>query len=208
MSNPIRSISFLACALCFGSTLALAQDAKVYFGAGFGNDSALPETVNTVNVVTGVIQAPPSLNSTFGKIGGDVMINKRFGVGAETDFAFSKVNYLGLTTRPIFYDFNGVYVPFSGRWSRVVPEIQGGIGGVKLNFNYASCDTIGGCQSTLVESSSHFQIHVGAAVSFYATKHVFIRPAFDYHWVNNFFQFNSNNVPVYGASVGYSFSEH
>jgi serine/threonine protein kinase/Tol biopolymer transport system component len=39
------------------------------------------------------------------------------------------------------------------------------------------------------------------------TPRVFIRPQFDYHWVNNFFQFGSNSVPQFSASVGYSFGE-
>ena len=45
---------------------------------------------------------------------------------------------------------------------------------------------------------------VGAA-RLYATPHIFLRPAVDVHWVNNFFQFGSNWVPEYTMGVGYSF---
>ena len=140
------------------------------------------------------------------------MLTKRYGFGAETDFQFSHTNYQGFNTRPIFYDFNGVYIPFSGRWNRVVPEIEAGIGGVRMSFNYTStsCDTLVGCQTstTPIESSSHFQVHVGIGLRLYATKHLFIRPAFDYHYVPNFFQYGSNSIPEVGAAVGWSFSEH
>jgi hypothetical protein len=205
VSKQFRFIPLLALALCFGATLANAQNARVYFGVGYGTDSSVGQSTD---IVTGATELAPKLDTTFGKLGGDFMITKQLGFGAETDFSFSKSNYLGLNTRPIFYDFNGVYIPFSGKWGRVVPEVQAGVGGVRMNFSYPSCNSISGCQSSLIASSSHFQVHVGAAVNIYATKHVFIRPAFDYHYVPNFFQYGSNSVPEYGASVGWSFAEH
>ncbi len=205
MSHSIRSTFFLTFALCLGGTLAHAQDASVFFGGGYATDGSVG---SSFDAVTGNPENAPSLNATFGKIGGDFMFNKNYGAGFNVDFPFASTNYLGLNTRPIFYDFDGVYVPFSSKWTRVVPEIQAGLGGVRMNFSYASCDNIGGCQSSLVESSTHFQLHVGVGVRLYATKHIFIRPAFDYHWVNNFFQYGSNSVPEFGAAVGWSFSEH
>ncbi len=207
MLNPIRSISFLAFALCLGS-VAHAQDADVLFGAGFVTDSSS----NSVSTLLGTPLTSPSLNATFGKVGGDFMIKKHLGFGAETDFQFSHANYQGFQARPIFYDFNAVYMPGVGRFSRVVPEIQGGIGGVRMTFVYnsTSCDTLVGCTSSAVpyESASHFQLHVGVGVRLYATKHLFVRPQFDYHYVPNFIQYGSNSVPEFGAAVGWSFSEH
>jgi len=205
VSKQIRFLSFLALALGIGSAVAQAQDARVFFGVGYANDGSIG---SSTDFVTGLTELAPKLDSTFGKIGGDFMITKQLGFGAETDFSFSNSNYLGLKTRPIFYDFNGVFLPFNAKWSRVVPEIQAGIGGVRLNFNFPSCNSLTGCQSSLVGSSSHFQVHVGAALNLYATKHIFIRPAFDYHYVPNFFQYSSNSVPEYGAAVGWSFTEH
>jgi hypothetical protein len=206
--KPIRSLSFFAFALCAGSMLAQAQDVSVYFGGGYATDSS----ANSVSTLLGTPLTSPSLNASFGKVGGDFMLNKRYGVGFESDFQFSQTNYQGFNTRPIFYYVNGIYTPFRGRWSRVVPEIQGGIGGVKMTFSYTStsCDTLVGCttSTTPIEAASHFQLHVGVGLRFYATKHLFIRPNFDYHYVPNFIQYGSNSVPEFGAAVGWSFSEH
>ena len=192
MSHPTRSISMLAFALCLGGTLAQAQNASVYFGGGYATDGSAGASTN---LFTGATQNSPTLNASFGKIGGDFMFSKRFGFGAETDF-----------------DFNGIYVPFSGKYTRVVPEIQVGIGGEKMTFSYTqtSCDSLVGCSSstTPYEAANHFQLHVGVAVKLYAAKHLFIRPAFDYHYVPNYIQYANNSVPEFGAAVGWSFGEH
>ncbi len=208
MSKQIGSISFLAFALCLGSTQARAQNADVFFGVG----TVMDTSANTTADFFGPTVTSPSLGGAFGKIGGDFMVTKRFGFGAETDFRFAQANYLGFQTRPIFYDFNGIYTPTFSRYSRVVPEIEAGIGGVRMNFNYSqsSCDVLGGCSSSTstYESSSHFQVHVAVGVRLYATKHLFIRPQVDYHYVPNFFQYGRNSVPEFGAAVGWSFGEH
>jgi hypothetical protein len=112
-----------------------------------------------------------------------------------------------LNYRPLFYDFNGIWQPM--RTSRFVPEIQAGVGGVNLRYSYNStnCDQFTGCttSNTFLESSNHFQAHFGVAARMYVTPHVFVRPAVDAHWVNNFFQFGSNWVPEYSVGVGYTF---
>jgi len=48
---------------------------------------------------------------------------------------------------------------------------------------------------------------VKKGVRLYVTDHLFVRPQVDAHYVDNFFQFGSNWVPEYGASVGWSFGE-
>ncbi len=206
--RQLRFISLTTFALCCAGSLAHAQDADVFFGGGYMTDSS----ANSVSNLLGTNLTSPSLNASFGKVGGDFMLNKRFGVGFESDFQFSHVNYQGFETRPIFYDFNGIYTPLSGRWNRVVPEIEAGIGGVRMTFNYNSsyCDTLVGCSSTSqpYESASHFQVHVAVGLRLYATKHLFIRPQVDYRYVPNFIQYGSNSVPEFGAAVGWSFSEH
>jgi hypothetical protein len=83
---------------------------------------------------------------------------------------------------------------------------------VNLKFYYPNsyCDMFVGCSTsnTFLESSNHFQTHLEAGIRFYATRHFFVRPQIDAHYVNNFFQFGSNWVPEYGASIGWSFGEH
>jgi hypothetical protein len=136
-----------------------------------------------------------------------MMLTPHFGAGANVSWRAAQGNYSGLNYRPIFYDFNAIWQPTAKK--RFVPEIQGGLGGVKVGFsaNQQLCDQLVGCSTVSLgsESSSHFQTHFGAAARFYVTSRLFLRPAVDVHWVNNFFQFGSNWVPEYTMSVGYTF---
>ena len=210
MSKLLRSTLPIACALCLGASFANAQTGlDVFAGVGTASDSSSHQQIDTFG--TGSPFTTPSLAGTFGKFGADYMFKPWIGVGAETDFRFSQGAYAGLSYRPLFYDFNVIWTPTARRFKRVVPELQAGIGGTRLSFyeNSTACDAFAGCSSSnaLVESSNHFQTHLAAGVRFYATQHLFVRPQVDAHYVNNFFQFGSNWVPEYSASVGWSFGE-
>lgn len=182
----------------------------VFAGVGTTVLESSGQSIDTFS--TGSPFNTPRMGGTFGKFGGDYLITPHFGIGAETDFRFSQGAYAGLTYRPLFYDFNGIWLPTAHRLKRVVPELQAGLGGVNLKFYYpqSSCNSFTGCSSSnsFVDSSNHFQVHLEAGVRFYVTSHLFVRPQVDAHYVNNFFQFGSNWVPQYGASVGWSFGEH
>jgi hypothetical protein len=160
----------------------------------------------------GLLYNTPRMTGAFGKFGGNFMVTPHFGLGAETDFRFSQGDYAGLNYRPLFYDFNGIWLPTAHRLKRVVPELQAGLGGVNVKFyeSQSFCNSFTGCSSSnnFIDSSNHFQVHLEAGVRFYVTPHLFVRPQVDAHYVNNFFQFGSNWVPQYGASVGWSFGEH
>jgi hypothetical protein len=147
------------------------------------------------------------MGGLFGDVGGSFFLTKHLGVGAELNWRGSQGAYAGLKYRPLFYDFNGIWQPV--KTARFVPEIQGGVGGVNLRYYYNSqyCDQFTGCttSNSFLESSNHFQVHLGAALRMYVTPHVFVRPAVDAHYVNNFFQFGNNWVPEYSIGVGYSF---
>ncbi len=197
-------------ALFFGATFANAQSgADVFFGVGTATDSSSGQSIDTFG--TGNLFTTPRLGGAFGKAGADFMIKPYLGIGGETDFRFSQGSYAGLTFRPTFYDFNAIVMPFGRKSKRIVPELQAGIGGVSTKFYVSNsfCDVFAGCSSSnqFVESSNHFQTHLAAGIRFYATPHLFIRPQIDAHYVNNFFQFGSNWVPEYGASLGWSFGE-
>jgi hypothetical protein len=192
-----------------GVACANAQSGlDAYFGVGTATADASGNATDTFG--NGNVFLTPKLGGAFGKAGADLMLTPHFGIGGEADFRFSQGAYAGLTYRPIFYDFNGIWHP-TVRSKRVVPEFAAGIGAVNLNFFYPQsfCDVFAGCRTTnsFLESSNHFQTHLSAAVRFYATNHVFFRPQIDARWVNNFFQFGSSWVPEYSASVGYSFGE-
>ena len=197
--------------LCAGATFAQAQSGlDVFFGVGTATDSSSNQSIDTFQ--TGNPFTSPRLGGTFGKAGADYMITPHFGVGAETDFRFSQGSYAGLNYRPTFYDFNAIWTPTGHVERRIVPELEGGVGGARLSFYYPNsyCDQFAGCttSNTFVESSNHFQVHMSAGIRFYVTHHVFVRPQVDAHWVNNYFQFGSSWVPEYGGSVGWSFGSH
>jgi len=210
MTKQIRSILTLAFAVCLCSALASAQRGPdVFFGVGTAIDSSSNGFIDTFG--TGIPYTTPKLGGSFGKIGGDFMLTKHFGVGAETDFRFGQAAYAGVQTRPVFYDFNGIYTPTIRGFKRVVPEFEGGLGAAHLGFAYtqSSCNGFTGCSSSTAAlgSSNHFQIHMAAGLRIYATNHIFFRPQVDARYVNNFFQYGSNWVPEYGAALGWSFGE-
>ncbi len=203
--TAIPLLGFFALAL----TSANAQSGlDVYFGVGTARADSSGTPTDTFG--DGNIFYTPKMAGAFGKAGADLMFTPHFGIGGEADFRFSQGAYAGLNYRPSFYDINGIWHPIA-RAAPIVPEFQAGIGAVNLKFFYPQsyCDIFAGCNSsnTYLESSNHFQTHLSAAVRFYVTNHVFIRPQYDVRWVNNFFQFGSSWVPEYSASLGYSFGE-
>ena len=206
----LRSIITFGLGLSLSAAFAFAQNADVFVGVGTATDTASSQSVDTFG--TGNPFSTPRLGGIFGRVGGDFMLNPHFGIGAETDWRVSQGSYAGLNYRPLFYDFNAIWAPLGNVERRVVPEIEGGVGGARVSFFYPNsyCDQFAGCSTsnTFLESSNHFQVHLGAGIRFYATHHLFIRPQIDAHYVNNFFQFGSNWVPEYGASVGWSFGSH
>jgi hypothetical protein len=192
-----------------GTTLAQAQRFDVYAGVGTATDSSSHQSIDTFS--TGNLFSTPGMTGAVGKVGADFMFTPLFGVGGQTDFRFSQAGYAGLNYRPTFYDFNGIFLPLGHKLKRVVPEFQAGLGAVNLKFyeNQTACDAFAGCSSSnlFVEGSNHFQVHMAAGVRFYITPHLFFRPQVDARYVNNFFQFGSNWVPEYNASIGWSFGE-
>ncbi len=205
LTTSILLTSFACLLTSIPAHAQLAPD--VFFGVGTASTSSSGQTLNTYG--DGTLYGTPRLGGTFGKIGADIMITPHFGIGGETDLRFSQGDYAGLKYRPTFYDFNAIWAPTGRRLKRVVPELQAGIGGVNLSFYQPAsyCDSFVGCSSSnqYVESSNHFQLHLEAGVRMYVTSHLFVRPQVDAHYVNNFFQFGSNWVPEYGASIGWSF---
>ena len=206
----VRFAASFVFALCLSSQFAQAQaDFSAQFGVGTARVGSSGQSIDTLG--DGNLYNTPSMGGAFGKIGADVMLTPHLGIGGETDFRFSQAAYAGLNYRPVFYDFNAIYTPTRSD-RRIVPEFQGGIGGVSLKFFYPQqyCDAFAGCSSsnTYLESSNHFQFHLAAGLRFYVTSHLYVEPQVDAHYVNNFFQFGSNWVPEYSASVGWSLASH
>ncbi len=210
---------------------AYAQSA-VDIGIGFGaaQDSAATQGIDPNTLLgcapgsnpTGSGCSPtPKLNSFFMGVGGDLMLWNKFGVGAEVNFQPAKSNYLLLSpalpqfgqgaitlqSRLTLYDFNGIYQPYKNK--RVALKVEGGIGGANLRFYESGTSITGltGAQyfSQYFASSNHFQVHAGVGAQIYITEHVFIRPQFDLHWVNNFYQYGRGSVLEETVWLGYTF---
>lgn len=148
------------------------------------------------------------MGGAFGVFGGEFMMNPHLGVNGEYSFRFAQAPFLpneGLNVRPGFYDFNAVYQPSTGD-SRIVPVLEGGIGGAKLSFY--ETQQVGSLvnQSQFLFSTNHFQVHGAIGVKLYVKSNMFIKPQVDFHYVPNLNeQYGSNFVPQYTISIGYTF---
>jgi hypothetical protein len=187
--------------------MAHAQTGPVfaYFGVGSANASPSNQRIDTFG--DGTLFNTPKLDGTFLDFGAGIMFTDHFGAGGQLSWRASQGNYAGLNYRPLFYDFDGIWQPIKSR--RFAPEIRAGIGGVSVRYYYntQNCDALIGCATSnqYLESSRHFQVDFAVAARIHVTQHVFLRPAVDAHWVNNFFQFGTNWVPEYTLSAGYAF---
>jgi hypothetical protein len=206
----IRVIPLLVLLLLAGVKQASAQGVSAYFGLGSAIDSkgtspgCSPQFI--LDNVTGNCEPAQTMGGAFGVFGADFMIKPHLGVNGEYSFRFAQASYLpagGLTIRPAFYDFNAVYQPTSGD-KRIVPVLEGGIGGAKLSlyFNQQRCANF----SQVVATANHFQLHGAFGVKLYVKSDMFIKPQVDLHWVDNLNQqYGRNLVPQYTVSIGYTF---
>jgi hypothetical protein len=219
----IRMIPLLALLLLSGAKQASAQGVSPYFGLGTATDSA--GTTNNSTAVcpagnlfddfTGVCEPGPTMGGVFGVFGADFMFRPHFGVNGEYSFRFAQAPYLpdaGLNMRPGFYDFNAVWEPISGSDKRIVPVLEGGVGGARVALYVTQQCTITGINCTSSSpagiNANHFQVHAAAGVKLYVKGNLFIKPQFDFHYVTNFTdQFGRNWVPQYTVSVGYTFGQ-
>jgi len=206
-----------------------SAQSSVDFMLGFGtaHDSANPSGLDNAALTKctpfggtslntgGTCVATPGLGGFFLGFGGDVIVWKNVGFGAEVSFQPAKTQYITLPGygpldfRQTFYDFNGVYEPVHTK--RVSLELQGGVGGAKTGLSVTSSSCVGSAcvsQTQPFVNSNHFQIHAGVGVSIFVTEHIFIRPQFDIHYVPNLTNqpgFGSNLVTAGMVWVGYNF---
>jgi hypothetical protein len=217
-----RYFPFLAL-FAFGASLASAQSA-VDIGMSFGtawdksngtgiDNAASANAFGGCSTSSGDIDCLPtsSMNGFFLGFGGDVMLYKKIGVGAEFQLEPAQKTYGPLQDRQLFYDFNGIYQPIANK--RFALRIEGGVGGARTSFAYSQSGCVGTAVCTTstepVGSATHFQVHAGVGLQIYVTEHIFIRPQFDYRYVTNLTQqFNSNSVPAATIWIGYNLGGH
>ncbi len=170
--------------------------------------------------IYGPCVSPSSLNSFVLGFGGDLMLWKKFGAGADVTVQPGKQNYVNLNasaasqglnsfnlqSRMTLYDFNGIYQPIKTK--KVALKLYGGIGGANLKFyESGSTSTFIGSQnfSQYFQISNHFQVHGGVGVQIYVTEHMVVRPQFVVHYVNNLNEFGRKVVTEEAVWIGYTF---
>lgn len=204
--------------LVSGAAGAKAQGFSPYFGVGWATDGAGTSSGcahgQVFDNLDSSCEPGPIIGGVFGVFGGDFMFRPHFGVNGEYAFRFAQAAYLpavALNMRPAFYDFNAVWEPISGR--RVVPVIEGGIGGASILLYFTQQCTVTGINCTFSQpagfNANHFQVHAAAGVKLYVKGNIFVKPQFDFHYAPNLNQqFAHSYVPQVTLSVGYTFGEH
>lgn len=213
----IRMIPFLVFSLLAGVKQSNAQGFSAYFGMGSAIDSAATSSGCPAKQISDPFNAsgPPAscvaaqtMGGVFGVFGADFMVTPHLGINGEYSGRFAQASYLpseGLNIRPSFYDFNAVYQPSSGD-KRVVPVLEGGIGGAKMSFYLSQSAGTLFNQSQFFVSSNHFQVHGAVGVKLYFKSDFFIKPQVDIHYVPHLTdQYGRNAVPEFTLSIGYTF---
>jgi len=176
----------------------------------------------TTGDLYGPCVSTPALSGATIGFGGDLMLWKRFGMGAQVAFQPAKETYVNLsasaaanglnslavTSRMTLFDVNGIFEPVNTK--KVTLKLEGGIGGANLKFyESGSSSSVLGSQSSsqYIESANHFQVHGGVGVQIYVTDHIFIRPQFDVHYVRNLTEFGSSVVTSEMVWLGYSWGD-
>ncbi len=219
---PILSLALLTV------PFASAQS-SVDFMMGFGtaHDSAASNGLDNVGLTScspigstvaatgGTCSSTPSMSGFFLGFGGDVIVWKNIGFGADVSFQPAKTQFVNLAGygpidyRQTFYDFNAIYEPVHTK--RVSLQLEAGPGGAKTGLSVTSSSCVGSAcvnQAEPIVNSNHFQVHAGVGVSIFVTEHIFIRPQFDLHYIPNLTNqpgFGSNVVTGGMVWVGYNF---
>jgi hypothetical protein len=215
----VRTILLLALLVMGSTILVRAQGVSPYFGMGTALDSAGTSvgcpTGQLFDDFTGLCEAGPTMGGVFGVFGADFMWKPHFGFNGEYAFRFAQASYLpdaGLNYRPGFYDFNVVWEPTAGADKRIVPVIDGGIGGARIALYEVQSVSVTGITSNFSYpagiNANHFQIHGAVGVKLYVKGNIFIKPQFDIHYVTHLTdQFGRDWVPQITAAVGYTFGQ-
>jgi hypothetical protein len=194
--RKLSSVMVLAVSFLVSGTLHAQQ-----FDVGFGVGTL---TAPSASSASGN-HAPVSLTGgAYPVVSADLLLKKQFGVGGELAWRASQNLYAGFQPyRPLFYDFNGIYVPKLGK--RASAELMAGIGWESLRF-YQGFTTCGAISCTDFVSSNHFMGHFGAGLRYYFYGHFFVRPEAHLYLINNNQEFSSSRATRFGVSLGYTFA--
>jgi Outer membrane protein beta-barrel domain len=228
MGTSYRSVWLLLTAL-FCVRLGTAQTSfDINIGFGAIQDTASSAQVDQAlmpcsgaNDPYGPCVSTPSLSGFMLGFGGDLMLWKKLGVGANVTLqpaqqtfvnlnsqaAYQGLNSFSLNSRMILYDFDGVYEAVHIK--RFSVKLRGGLGGANLRFYQSGSEggsVIGTSDySQYYTSANHFQVHGGLGLQAYVWDHVFVRPEFNVYYVTNLTQqFGRDLVTEEMVWLGYS----
>lgn len=142
----------------------------------------------------------------FPVFSGDFLFKKNFGVNGELAWRASQNTYNPYLAdqpfRPLFYDFNAIWVPKLAK--RASAEVMGGIGAESVRFytEYLNC---GNFSCTNYIGESHFMGHFGGGVRLYVWNNLFVRPEAHLYLIHANNDFSGPWAARLGASIGYSF---
>lgn len=196
---PLRRTFILLSLGLLLATAGVANAQQIDFAFGVSTTHA-PSYTNQFN---GLYPTESLTGGAYPAFSGDVIFFKNFGVGGELAWKASQRLYAGYQPyRPLFWDFNGMWVPRLSK--HVAAELSAGIGAESVRFynNYYTCDYI---SCTNYSTSTHFLGHFGGGLKIYAHGGFFIRPELHYYLIHNNVEFTSSQLLRYGGSIGYTF---
>ena len=194
----MRKVLVVAAISFFFLLMNPAHAQQIDIGFGLGGLNA-PSTGSST-----VFSAPSQGGGVYPGINGDFLLRKNVGVQGEIFWRATQGVYNGYQPyRPLFWDFNGIWLPHLAK--RVTGELVAGIGVESIRFynNFYTCSYITGC--TNYTSSNHFMGDFGGGIRFYPHGNFFIRPEARFYLIRNNVEFNSNHATRYGVTIGYTF---
>jgi hypothetical protein len=191
-------LAVLACAAFFALSISAAAQPQI--DVAFGMNTV---TAPSANEATGN-HTPQSLTGgAYPSFSADVVIFKNIGVQGEFAWKASRGIWQDVQPyRPMFYDFNAIFVPKIA--SRTYLELLAGIGSEATRFYqpFQVCD-FNTCKNFV--TINHFMGHFGVGLKAYPFKNFFVRPEAHLYLVNDNQEFSSGRAVRYGVSIGYTF---
>ncbi len=190
-------LSFAGAAIAIFTNFACAQQIDVAVGASSMFAPSASQAFGD--------HEPQSLDAgIYPSISADYLFFRgHAGIQGEYSWRWNNSTYLpgfiNLPYKPIFYDFNAIWVSNPIR-KRFRVELLGGAGVQNTRFYLGGC-TSSNCFGT----TNHFMVDVGGGIKYYAWRHFFVRPEGRFFLVRKNVEFSSDHAVRYGATFGYTF---
>ncbi len=185
----------LTCILVFFGRLGHAQQIDVT--AGYSTLRSSKQYNASQNYI-----GPAESGGTYVGASVDYLNARHLGFNGEFSVLYKSGLYNGFQGfRPVFYDVNAMFAPPINRKFKL--DFMAGMGGETLIFynNYSGC---GFAVCTPFTNSTHFALHLEGGLRYYFWRKAFVRPEAHLYIIPNNYQFSSDYVWRFGASVGYT----